>query len=315
MPAPAEVLTPIQRKVLGFLHDCDLNGAHPTYRELAAEFGWKAVGSARDHLRALAAKGCLELAGGRSRSLKITPQGRAQLQAKAKAGTAPARSPGVNPVDELAQDLVALLERYLTRKRFRAGTCLWREGDPAQRCIVIDRGRIMAFRQLPSGRTVPTCLRGPGEIVGFPPLFDGAGYPTTVQVLEDLEARVLERTDLLNAVQDGPTAVLMFKLFANRLREVFKVVNQVSHRSAIPRVASALLALAGNAPAKAGFTIVCLPLAAGTLATALGLAPETFSRAIAQLITEGILHRLSLRWFQVLDLARLQAHAGAADWG
>jgi DNA-binding IclR family transcriptional regulator len=60
---------------------------------------------------------------------------------------------------------------------------------------------------------------------------------------------------------------------------------------------------------------VSLPLAAGTLANALGLAPETFSRAITQLITEGILHRLSLRRFQVLDVARLQVHAGAADWG
>jgi CRP-like cAMP-binding protein len=313
MATPPATLTPLQAKVLGFLHDCDLKGTHPTYRELAGGFGWKAVGTARDHLRALAAKGCVELAGGRSRSLRVTGLGRALLQVKAEA--APAPGPAGNPVESLAQDLVALLAPLLARKRFRAGTCLWREGDPAQRCIVIDQGRIMAFRQLPSGRTVPTCLRGPGEIVGFPPLFDGAGYPTTVQVLEDLEARVLERSDLLGAVQDGPTALLMFKLFAKRLREVFKVVEQVSHRSAVPRVASALLALAGDAPAQGGYTLVSLPLAAGTLANALGLAPETFSRAIAQLIAEGILHRLSLRRFQVLDLARLRTHAEADDLG
>jgi CRP/FNR family transcriptional regulator len=305
-------LTPIQRKVLGFLQDCDVQGTRPTYRELAARFDWKAVGTARDHLRALSAKGCVELSGGRSRSLKVTSQGRALVQGST--GADPGRSPRANPVEGLAQDLVGLLEPFLVRKRFRSGTCLWHEGDPAQRCIIIDRGRIMAYRQLPSGRTVPTCLRGPGEIVGFPPLFDGSGYPTTVQVLEDLEARVLERTDLLRAVQDGPTALLMFKLFANRLREVFKVVEQVSHRSAVPRVASALLALAPEPPPKGGFTFVSLPLAAGTLATALGLAPETFSRAITQMTAEGILHRLSLRRFQILDLARLRAHAEATDW-
>lgn len=233
---------------------------------------------------------------------------------QAAAVTAPAKGPGADPVDGLAQDLLHLLGPRLTRKRFKAGTCLWHEGDPAQRCIVIDQGRIMAFRQLPSGRTVPTCLRGPCEIVGFPPLFDGAGYPTTVQVLEDLEARVLERADLLCAVQDGPTALLMFKLFANRLREVFKVVDQVSHRSAVPRVASALLALIGGKPVKGGFVLVSLPLASGTLATALGLAPETFSRAISQMIAEGVLHRLSLRRYQILDLARLREHAEASDW-
>ncbi len=150
--------------------------------------------------------------------------------------------------------------------------------------------------------------------MGFPPLFDAAGYPTTVQVLEDLEARVLERTDLLQAVQDGPTALFMFKLFANRLREVFKVVDQVSHRSAVPRVASALLSLVGEKPAKNSLTLVNLPVASGTLATALGLAPETFSRAITQMIAEGILHRLSLRRYQVLDPARLRAQAEASDW-
>jgi CRP-like cAMP-binding protein len=199
------------------------------------------------------------------------------------------------------------------RKRFKAGTTLWRGGDPAQRCLVIDHGRIMASRQLASGRSVPTCLRGPGEIVGFPPLFDGSGYPTTVKALEDLDARVLERADLLRAVQDGPIALLMFKLFSNRLREVFRLVDQLSQRSALPRVASPLLALLQDQPAKGEFTFVTLPLAVGTLAMALGLAPETLSRVISQLTAEGVLHRLSVRRYQVLDLERLRALAQEAD--
>ena len=308
---PHPPLTSAQRLVLEYLLGCELQGVYPTYRELAAHFGWKAVATARDHLRALSDKGYVLLSEGRSGASRVTPQGRAQVQVEAGPGLA--RGPGGNPVDGLAQDLLGLLGPYLTRKRFKAGTCLWHEGDPALRCIVIDQGRIMAFRQLPSGRTVPTCLRGPGEIVGFPPLFDAAGYPTTVQVLEDLEARVLERADLLHAVQDGPTALLMFKLFTNRLREVFKVVDQVSHRSATPRVASALVALVGEKPLKGRLLLVNLPLASSALATALGLAPETFSRAISQMIAEGILHRLSLRRYQILDPDRLWAQANAAD--
>jgi CRP/FNR family transcriptional regulator len=298
--------------VLEYLRGCELQDEHPTYRELAEHFGWKAVATARDHLQALSQKGFVMLAGGRSRNLRITAQGRALF--RPEAGSDLTQGHGPNPVEGLAQDLIGLLGPYLTKKRFKAGTCLWHEGDQAQRCVVIDRGRIMAFRQLPSGRTVPTCLRGPGEIVGFPPLFDAAGYPTTVQVLEDLEARVLDRTDLLHAVQDGPTALLMFKLFTQRLREVFKVVDQVSHRSAFPRVASALVALIQEKRKEGEFIFLTLPLASGALANALGLAPETFSRAVGQLITEGILHRLSARRYQVLDLDRLRHHAAASDW-
>ena len=310
--SPRHPLTAVQRLVLEHLLDCELRGAIPTYRELADHFQWKAVATARDHLRALAGKGLVLSSAGRARGLRVTPAGKAMVQAGAVA--TPARGPGADPVDGLAKDLLGLLGPHLTRKRFKAGACLWREGDPAQRCIIIDQGRIMAFRQLPSGRTVPTCLRGPGEIVGFPPLFDGAGYPTTVQALEDLEARVLERAELLRAVQDGPTALLMFRLFANRLREVFKVVDQVSHRSAAPRVASALLAFAWDHSAGGGPTLVHLPLASSALATALGLAPETFSRTISQMVADGTLHRLSPRRYQVLDLTRLRRQAEASDW-
>jgi CRP/FNR family transcriptional regulator len=304
-------ITSSQRAVLTYLYECQKQDVHPTYRELAAHFGWSAVATARDHLRALSTKGFVVLGEGRSRNLRITPSGQALFS------TGPDASPVLrsepSPVEGLAQEIIQLLEPYLRKKSFKAGTCLWHEGDPADRCIIIDTGQITAFRLLPSGRSVPTCLRGPGEIVGFPPLFDGSGYPTTVQVLGDLEARVLERSDLLRAIQDGTTALLMFKLFSNRLKEVFKVIGQLSHRSAVPRVASSLLALIENKPAKGKFTLVTLPLAAGALAKALGMAPETLSRAISQLISENILHRLSVRRYQVLDVDRLRQHAQAAE--
>jgi CRP/FNR family transcriptional regulator len=304
-------LTSIQQAVLGYLHECQVQDLHPTYRELAEHFGWRAVATARDHLRALAAKGFVVLGGGRSRNLRITPSGQTLFSSEPGIGATQRLLP--NPVEGLAQDIVKLLEPYLHKKEFKAGTYLWHEGDPAEQCIIIDRGQIMAFRELPSGRTVPTCLRGLGEIVGFPPLFDGSGYPTTVQVLADLEARVLERSDLLRAIQDGTMALLMFKLFNNRLKEVFKVIGQLSHQSAVPRVASFLLALIENKQAKGKFTFVTLPLASGTLAKALGIAPETMSRAISQLVSEKVLHRLSVRRYQVLDLERLRQHAQAAE--
>ncbi len=305
-------LTDIQRTLLNHLLDCEKRGVFPTYREVAEHFGWKAVATARDHLRALSDKGFIAPSEGRSRNLRPTVQAKVLIQSESEPGSP--GGPGPNPVEGLAQDLVGLLAPFLKKRRFKQGTILWQGGNPAERCIVIDRGRIMASRRLPSGRSVPTCMRGPGEIVGFPPLFDGSGYPTTVEALEDLEARVLERSDLLKAVQDGPIAILMFKLFANRLREVFKVVDQLSQRGAIPRVASTLLALVKEGPTKAEFTFVTLPLASATLAKALGIAPETLSRAISQLISEGILHRLSVRRYQVLDLDRLKAHAQEPDW-
>lgn len=43
----------------------------PTYRELCKEFGWSSTGTVRDHLRALARKGYLELSGPRHRQVRL----------------------------------------------------------------------------------------------------------------------------------------------------------------------------------------------------------------------------------------------------
>ncbi|HNP15362.1 MAG TPA: transcriptional repressor LexA [Terrimesophilobacter sp.] len=56
--AQAKVLAAIRRRL-------DENEPAPTYRDLCAEFGWASTGTARDHLRALACKGHVELPGGR----------------------------------------------------------------------------------------------------------------------------------------------------------------------------------------------------------------------------------------------------------
>ena len=84
-------------------------------------------------------------------------------------------------------------------------------------------------------------------------------------------------------------------------------------RARLPRVASAILALVHGRPRPDKFVLVTLPLASGTLAAALGLAPETFSRSISHMVAEGVLHRLSPRRYQVLDLRRLTLLAQSPD--
>lgn len=56
-----EPLTGAQRSILEFIHDCARrSGRPPTVREICAHFGFRSTGTARDHLKALRAKGVLE---------------------------------------------------------------------------------------------------------------------------------------------------------------------------------------------------------------------------------------------------------------
>jgi repressor LexA len=66
------MLTTRQTEVLEeFCERIDRNEPAPTYRELCARFGWSSTGTARDHLKALAKKGLIELSGGLARGVRL----------------------------------------------------------------------------------------------------------------------------------------------------------------------------------------------------------------------------------------------------
>ena len=45
--------TPIQARILRYLRKAEEEGRTPSYREMAAAFGWQAVSTVRDHVAAL----------------------------------------------------------------------------------------------------------------------------------------------------------------------------------------------------------------------------------------------------------------------
>lgn len=64
--------------------------------------------------------------------------------------------------------------------------------------------------------------------------------------------------------------------------------------------------------ASEGLAVIDLPVRAGALAAAIGVAPESFSRAVTK-AASGLLHRLGPRRLQVLDPDRLRAAAAGAE--
>ena len=94
-------LTPLQRRVLAAIRRRVERGVMPpTYRDLCAEFGWASTGTARDHLRALARKGHLELGNGCARGLRLTKNRSASATSVRVLGEVAAGTPvGVEEVD------------------------------------------------------------------------------------------------------------------------------------------------------------------------------------------------------------------------
>ena len=294
--------TSTQVRILRHLRLADEDGRRPSYRELAESFGWKAVATVRDHVVAMQEKGLVTLDPRLARSLRLTEAGRAASGASTAKPLPP--SDAALTLATAAQEVMDLLAPWLRPRSYAKGAILWHEGDLADRLVIVDGGRLRAFRQLADGRTATVLQFGAGEVLGFAPFFDEGGYPATVEVLEAARIRYVIRQDLVSAMREPRIAMTLLGLLARRLRKAFDTIEQLSLHRALPRVAAALQGLVKDS----AYPLVTLPQSAKAFAEALGLAEATLSRTLAQLVDLGILHRLGPRRYQVLlaeELRRL----------
>ncbi len=212
----------------------------------------------------------------------------------------------------LAKQARALLDPWFKERRFPAGTLLWRERETAGQLVAIESGRVKIYRTLPGGRTVTLYLFGPDDVFGFLPFLDGRVYPASAQALDDVTAKVMPRGDLLEAVRARPEVTLtLFSLLGRRLRDAFDRIESLSTPGVVPRVASALQALLPGAATPP--VLLDVPVSSAEFAAALGVSPETLSRAISKLVADGVLHRVGPRRLQVLDVAALGRAAQFAE--
>lgn len=211
---------------------------------------------------------------------------------------------------EMAREAVALLRGHLHVRHFKKDNLLWREGDTSGMLVSLRTGRVKIYRVLPNGRLVTLFLFGPGNVFGFLPFLDGQAYPASARALQDVEAEVMPRTALLQAIRSEPDlAVTLLGLLGRRLRASFDVIQSLSTPGAQSRVALALLALIPPGESEPPPSLVRLPVSAHEFAGALGLVPETFSRALTGLVRDGIVQRAGSGRYRVLSLEALKKAA------
>lgn len=306
MVDPNSLLSPAESKVLHALGAWPSDRLPPTLRELASGLGWRSAAAVREYLGRLQAKHLVLLESGRARSARLTTAGRALVQdPPAAAEFHLSRTSGL----EGPQAVMNLLEAHARVQPLPKGRFLWHEDDPADRLVRVEHGLLRAFRTFDDGR-VTTLLRfGPGDVLGFAPFFDGAGYPASVEALEPSRVLVVHRRDLEAALEDPRISMALLVLLARRLRKAFDTIEQLSIRSAVNRVASALEPLVPGGP----YPIVTIPGTARAFSESIGITAGAFSRALASLVLKGVLHKLGTGKYQVVRLEALRHLASGVD--
>ena len=306
---PSSDPTPPQWRILDHLLKRESEGGSPpTYREIATALGWRAPGTVRDHVQALSRKRLL-VPSRLARGLRLTDAGREAAGRGDRSGLPP-RETLPSFFGEAGEALEPLAPHFRPR-RFPAGTVLWRAGESPSMVVAIETGHIKVYRTLPGGSVAALYLFGPGELFGFLPFLDGRSYPATAEAIDDVRARTMSREGLLRGLRENPAVALpLFSFLGRRLREAFDRIELLSARGALPRVAAALAALLPHID-RARTMIASLPMPSGEFARALGITPESFSRAITGLAEAGMIHRLGRGRFQVLDPQALRAAASS----
>jgi CRP/FNR family transcriptional regulator len=215
---------------------------------------------------------------------------------------------------ELAEEVRSLFGAWFVERRFEAGQLLWREGERTGLLVALRAGRVKVYRLLPTGRAITLFLFGPDDVFGFLPFLDGGAYPAYAQALDDVTADVMPRAALLDAVRARPDAALtLLSLLGRRLRESFDRIESLSTPGVVPRVAAAIHGLRAPTGGVGPSPIIEFPVPSAELAAALGITPESLSRAISRLVADGVVHRLGPRRLQIVDPGALERTARLAD--
>lgn len=181
---------------------------------------------------------------------------------------------------------------------------LFLEGEPCRGLYVVKSGRVRIFKSSLEGREQVLLIAKPGESFNDVPVFDGGPNPASASALEPSEVYLIPKGILLSLIVDCPAALAILKVFAARLRHLTSVVEDLSFRSVVNRMARLLLELAvvkeGTAPVPR--------LTQDEMAARVGSVRDVIGRALKGFEAEGAI-RMEGHRIYVIDPGKLKKMA------
>jgi CRP/FNR family transcriptional regulator, cyclic AMP receptor protein len=203
-----------------------------------------------------------------------------------------------------------------TRRRYRRGETLFREGDVSETVMAVLEGRVKISVLTQSGREIVLSTKEPGELVGELAAVDGRRRSATATALGDVDVTTLS-TSAFGALLDSEPArarQLLHALVA-QLRAANLQRSERDEGSTLQRVARRLSSLARSfAEHNDPDAPVDLQLTQDDLAGWVGATREATNRALASLRATGCIATRHRR-VVVTDPAALAdlAHPGVAS--
>ncbi|EME71941.1 cAMP-binding protein [Paramagnetospirillum caucaseum] len=203
-----------------------------------------------------------------------------------------------------AADVAVLLEGHRTLT-LPDGALAFAEGTPADSLLLVLSGEIL----IDPSAVSPQLRLSVGDTAGEEAVLTGTPHAATGRAAGPVTLLAVPAGVLMAYLESHfDVAIATISAMAGHLREQVREITELKMQSTAERLASYLLALAGDATGRA---VVRLPYEKRHLADHLGMDPATLSRAFAKLRDKGVVASRTDK-VEIADVAKLRTYGDCA---
>lgn len=214
------------------------------------------------------------------------------------------RCPLFDRIDEAALRELGAVCRPIRRRKEEI---IVREADPCEGFFVVADGLVRVYKIAPDGRERTLHLVRPPHSFAEAAMFHDGGYPAFAAAMEDSRLILVPREPFLRLLRGQPeSSVRMFESLSVWMHRLLDQLETETFLNARAKLASYILRELRRRPAEPETRRIKLGAPKKEIASQLGMAPETFSRAQADLEISGLIS-VSGRSIDVADPLALEA--------
>jgi CRP-like cAMP-binding protein len=199
-----------------------------------------------------------------------------------------------------------LVEKLVFEKEFQRGDLIALEGEAAGALYFVISGAVKIFKTSADGKEQILSIARPGGSFNDVPVFDGAANPFSAQAMGPVVIYGIEKRDFDKILRDHPQVALnVINVLAGHVRHLTSLVEDLSFRPVIRRVAKILLEYAGGGSGSVR------RLTQQEMAAMAGTAREVVARSLKALESQGAL-RMERHRIVITDREALKDIAGVS---
>jgi CRP/FNR family transcriptional regulator len=147
----------------------------------------------------------------------------------------------------LGPEELEAIRQVVFQKTAERGEVILLEGEPAQALFFVASGVVKVFKTSPEGKEQILNIVRPGESFNDVPLFDDGPNLASAQAMVPVVLYGVKKVELKAVLQRHPQVALnVIRVMAQRVRQLVSLVEDLSFRHVLSRVAKILLEHASN---------------------------------------------------------------------